>query len=172
MQFWPHSNCAPLTVGVYLEDVRAQSGPMTVVPLSHHNALHPHEDADGNWLAVLPEEALAQVPLESAVEMGGPAGTVIVHNCRCVHGSAPNLSPTSRPLLLQTYAPASSALIPAGSNIEIQQSARGDQLIRGRAREAVWDPRAEEATQEAPWMPDPGAVAFDWQAAAALLRPD
>ena len=33
-QFWPHSNFAPLTIGVYLEDVHPDSGPMKIVPLS------------------------------------------------------------------------------------------------------------------------------------------
>ena len=38
------------------------------------------------------------------VSRSGPAGTITVHNCRTVHGSAPNRSDRARPLLLQTYA--------------------------------------------------------------------
>ena len=34
----------------------------------------------------------------------GPAGSLTVHNCCAVHGSAPNRSRRARPLLLQTYA--------------------------------------------------------------------
>jgi ectoine hydroxylase len=174
IQFWPHSNFAPLTIGVYLTDVDQDSGPMSVVPLSAHNTLHNHEDEDGNWLAILPDQALATVPIvRSAVPMTGKAGTVIVHNCRCVHGSPPNTSSTGpRPLLLQTFSPASCEVIPTGSNPSILSSPKGDQVIRGssEALAAEWDDRARPLSQECNWMPDPSAVAFDWAAAAALLQ--
>ena len=131
-QFWPHSNCAPLTIGVYLADANEDSGPMTVVPLSAHNMLHTHEDDDGNWLAILPDTALTDVPIASAtVPMTGAAGTIIVHNSRCVHGSPPNTSSATRPLLLQTFTPASCEVIRTGSNPKILESSKGDTLIRG-----------------------------------------
>ena len=174
IQFWPHSNFAPLTVGIYLNDVDETSGPMSVVPLSSHNVLHNHEDEDGNWIAILPDHALTRVPLDRyVVPMTGKAGTVIVHNCRCVHGSPPNDSSSTRPLLLQTFTPLSCDPILTGSNPAVLASPKGGQQIRGRTglmAKTEWDTRACEATRECNWMPDPNAVRFDWLAAARLLR--
>ena len=45
----------------------------------------------------------------------GPAGTITVHNARCVHGSRPNDSNVSRPLLLNTFAAASARMLPFGA---------------------------------------------------------
>lgn len=174
IQFWPHSNFEPLTIGVYLQDVDDNSGPMSVVPLSAHNVLHNHEDEAGNWLAILPDSALATVPLRrSHVAMTGKAGTITVHNCRCVHGSPPNTSSFIRPLLLQTFTPLSCEAILSGSNPGVLASSRGGQQIRGSPSSSEgtkWDVRARKETQECNWMPDPSAVEFDWQAAARLLQ--
>ena len=71
-QFWPHSNFAPLTIGVYLEDVHPDSGPMKIVPLSHWNQLHPLEDENGQWTAVLPDDAVETIPTEAAVPLARP----------------------------------------------------------------------------------------------------
>ncbi|MFZ8821105.1 MAG: phytanoyl-CoA dioxygenase family protein, partial [Ilumatobacteraceae bacterium] len=35
IQFWPHTDFSPLTIGVYLDDVDAEMGPMGVLPGSH-----------------------------------------------------------------------------------------------------------------------------------------
>ena len=75
----------------------------------------------------------------------------------------------SRPLLLNTYAPACSELIPTGSNVAILRTSRGNRRIRGCAQPAVWDARALPETQEVPWMPDPNAVEFDWGRVGAML---
>jgi hypothetical protein len=76
--------------------------------------------------------------VERAVYPTGPAGTVTVHNCRTVHGSAPNLSDQERPLLLQTYAPADAFTY----TDLVRPSPHGDLLIRGQpARWARHDPR-------------------------------
>ena len=49
---------------------------------------------------------VATLRTDSAVELGGPAGTVVLLDCRVVHGSAVNHSPRMRPLLLNVYASA------------------------------------------------------------------
>ena len=78
-------------------------GPMEVLPLSTYDQLHPLEDAEGNWTGVLSPEQLANIPTTESVCTNGMAGTVTVHNARCVHGSKPNASPRPRPLLLNTF---------------------------------------------------------------------
>ena len=46
------------------------------------------------------------LPSDRAVEMCGPAGTVVLIHCRVVHGSAVNYSSRLRPLLLNVYSAA------------------------------------------------------------------
>jgi ectoine hydroxylase-related dioxygenase (phytanoyl-CoA dioxygenase family) len=78
IQFWPHTNYTPLTIGVYLNDVSADMGPMGIVPLSAYDHLHALEDVHGNWTGYLPEEALSNIPLDAAIYGSDflPAGTV------------------------------------------------------------------------------------------------
>lgn len=104
IQYWPHTDFTPLTIGVYLEDVDSEMGPMGIVPGSHTGELYNLYAADGTtWTGCIRDEDLARVDLESAEYLMGPAGSITVHNCGCVHGSQPNNSNRVRPLLLQTY---------------------------------------------------------------------
>ena len=104
IQYWPHTDYSPLTIGIYLEDVDDEMGPMGVVPKSHKGPLFDLRDDAGKWLGAIRESELAQAHIESADFLTGPAGSVTVHNCCSIHGSLPNNSPRPRPLLLQTYA--------------------------------------------------------------------
>jgi ectoine hydroxylase-related dioxygenase (phytanoyl-CoA dioxygenase family) len=106
IQFWPHTNYSPLTIGVYLTDVDDTMAPMGVIPGSHRGPLFALSDATGKWTGSISDEDLKQVDVDSAVWLKGPRGSVTVHNCRMIHGSQPNDSPNMRPLLLHTYAAA------------------------------------------------------------------
>ena len=137
IQFWPHTNYGPLTVGVFLADVGEGMGNVGFVPGSHRGELFDQYDGE-HWVGCLSPGDAASVDLDSAVYPLGPAGTVTVHNCRTVHGSAPNRSARERPLLLQTYAPADAFTY----TDLVKKSPHGDVLIRGRpARWARHDPR-------------------------------
>ena len=137
IQFWPHTNYGPLTVGVFLEDVRPSMGNVGFLPGSHRGELFDQYDGP-EWRGCISESEVATLDLERAVFPTGRAGTITVHNCRTVHGSAPNLSTQERPLLLQTYAPADAFTY----TDLVKRSPRGDSLIRGQP--ATWarhDPR-------------------------------
>lgn len=103
IQFWPHTDFTPLTIGVYLDDVDDEMGPMGVLPGSHLGPLYDMYDADGAWAGALNHHDAAQLDLDAMAWLPGPAGTATVHNCCMVHGSMPNHSSRPRPLLLQTY---------------------------------------------------------------------
>src|SRR5262249_13696249 len=60
----------------------------------------------GGWTGALPPRDVAGLPVARGVEACGPAGTVVLIDCRVVHGSAANHSPRMRPLLLNVYAAA------------------------------------------------------------------
>lgn len=103
IQFWPHTDFSPLTIGVYLSDVDDDMGPMGVLPGSHKGELYDLYSVDGSWVGAINDQDVNKLPLEDVIWLKGPAGSVTVHNCCMVHGSYPNDSPRVRPLLLQTY---------------------------------------------------------------------
>jgi ectoine hydroxylase-related dioxygenase (phytanoyl-CoA dioxygenase family) len=137
IQFWPHTNYDLLTIGVFLEDVVAGMGEVGFVPGSHEGELFDLYD-DAVWTGALAEHDVDRARVRDAVYPLGPAGTITVHSCRTVHGSAPNHSDRARPLLLQTYAAAD-----AFSYTDlVKQSPHGEELIRGTpARWSRHDPR-------------------------------
>ena len=139
IQFWPHSNYSPLTIGVYMDDVDDEMGPMGVIPGSHDEQLFDLYGDDGQWVGAIHDRDLPKVRLDDVVWLKGPRGSVTVHNCRMVHGSMPNNSKRSRPLLLHTYAAADAVTLFPGivDNIALSNS-----VIRGKpARWAEFDPR-------------------------------
>ena len=106
IQAWPHTSFSVLTFGVYLEDTESAQGPLTAIPGSHRGPLFDQFDDQGGWTGAVMPGDVATLPTEKAVELGGPAGTVVLLDCRVVHGSAVNHSPRMRPLLLYVYASA------------------------------------------------------------------
>jgi ectoine hydroxylase len=149
IQFWPHTNYDLLTIGVFLEDVEPGMGEVGFVPDSHDGPLYDLYDGD-RWVGALGDDDVARAGVERAEYPVGPAGTITVHNCRTVHGSAPNSSDRSRPLLLQTYAAAD-----AFSYTDlVKASPHGEELIRGTpARWARHDPRPCLIPPTGPYRP-------------------
>jgi hypothetical protein len=106
IQAWPHTNFGVLTYGVYLEDTDVAQGPLTAIPGSHRGPIFEQFDDEGRWTGALSARDAATLPAGKAVDLCGPAGTVVLLHCRVVHGSAVNDSPRMRPLLLNVYAAA------------------------------------------------------------------
>jgi ectoine hydroxylase len=106
IQAWPHTNFGVLTFGVYLEDTGPEQGPLTALPGTHRGTLFDQFDDEGRWTGALTARDVATLPTDKAVELCGPAGTVVLIHCRVVHGSAANYSSRMRPLLLYVYAAA------------------------------------------------------------------
>jgi ectoine hydroxylase-related dioxygenase (phytanoyl-CoA dioxygenase family) len=137
IQFWPHTNYDLCTVGVFLDDVATGMGEVGFVPRSHDGPLYDLYERD-TWVGALSAADAVRAGIEHAVYPTGPAGTITVHSCRTVHGSAPNGSDRARPLLLQTYAAADAF---AYTDL-VRRSPHGEELIRGEpARWARHDPR-------------------------------
>jgi len=106
IQAWPHTNFSVLTFGVYLEDTGPEQGPLTALPGTHRGTIFDQFDDDGQWTGAVVPRDVARLPADTATELCGPAGTVVVLHCRVVHGSAVNYSSRMRPLLLNVYAAA------------------------------------------------------------------
>ncbi len=107
IQYWPHTNYSPLTIGVYMDDVGEEQGPLACVPGSQDEELYSLYNDAGEWVGSL-SDADAEVvrATERAEYLPGPAGSLTIHNCRTVHGSKKNESGLGRPLLLNVYSAA------------------------------------------------------------------
>lgn len=135
---WPHTNYSPVTLGIYLDDVGPAEGPLACVPQSHEGALHSHYDDSRTWTGFLSEADVAKADVGTAVDLTGPAGTVIAINCRTIHGSLENRSDRVRPLLLYVYSSADAfTWMPAPT-----PTSRTGEIVRGQpALYAHMDPR-------------------------------
>jgi ectoine hydroxylase len=136
IQFWPHTDFSPLTIGVYLDDVNAEMGPMGVLPGSHHGKLYNLYREDGSWGGAMNDSDIQALNLDDMRWLDGPAGSVTVHNCCLVHGSVANSSPRPRPLLLQTYSRADSYPI-LGIGANGVTGKRSGVVIGGTAQQSV-----------------------------------
>lgn len=148
IQFWPHTNYAPLTIGVYLSDVDADMAPMGVFAGSHRGPISRLRDSAGAWTGNLTDDEASRLDQSALRWLTGPAGTVTVHNCRVVHGSRANLSTRMRPLLLHTYAPTDA--IPLTRIMDPVKFA--NVVVRGQA-----SPVARFDAEPCPLPPDWGA---------------
>jgi ectoine hydroxylase-related dioxygenase (phytanoyl-CoA dioxygenase family) len=102
--FYPHTNDDLLAVGVMLDDVAFENGPMLVLPGTHRGPVHDHH-ADGVFCGAI-DPVATDLDFESAIPTVGPAGSMSFHHVRLVHGSAQNTSDLPRQLLLYEFAAA------------------------------------------------------------------
>lgn len=136
--FFPHTNAAMLTAGLYMNDCGPEQGPLQVIPGSHEGPLYDHYDENGGWRGALSDEDAAALPTDTAEMLCGPAGSLTIHNYRTVHGSEPNRSDQGRPLLLNVL----SAADAMGYTPNPLVSKYAQTIIRGKpARWAHHDPR-------------------------------
>ena len=135
---WPHTNYSLVTLGVHLDDVVYDDGPLSCVPGSHNGELFTQRDEDGGWTGSLTDQEAEKAGISDAADMTGPAGTVIAIHCRVVHGSRANLTSRVRALPLFVFASADAfAWMPAPS-----PTTKTGQIVRGEpAKFAHLDPR-------------------------------
>jgi len=141
IQAWPHTDYSPVTVGLYLEDCGPEQGPLLAIRGSHKGKLHSMYDKARNWVLRIPEEEMPEGWRQDTVALTGPAGALVLLNCRVIHGSKGNESERMRPLLLNVYSSADS--FPYVTN-PIPSPYDGV-IVRGRpARYSCHDPRGCE----------------------------
>lgn len=102
--FYPHTNQDVLAVGVLLDDMNADNGPLLVLPGSHHGEVFDHH-SDGNFCGAIDVDA-AGVDVSAPTPIYGRAGDMTIHHARLVHGSAQNTSQQPRRILFFEYAAA------------------------------------------------------------------
>ena len=112
---------------------------MGVIPGCHEGELFDLYDGNDSWTGAIGERDLERVPVESAVYLKGPAGSVTVHHCRMIHGSRPNINPARpRPLLLNAFSSADALPVTPYNNGSRYSGA----IVRGRRTRWIhFDPR-------------------------------
>lgn len=100
--FYPHTNDDLAAVGVFMDDVALENGPLLCIPGTHKGPIFEHHDEDGYFCGAMDPER-REVDCDSAVPCVGPAGSISIHHARTVHGSAVNTSSRPRRLLLFQY---------------------------------------------------------------------
>ena len=95
--FYPHTNDDVLAVGVLIDDMVHENGPLMVFPGSHRGPIHDHHSG-GVFIGAMDITACGY-SIDDAIELAGPAGSVSIHHGRIVHGSALNTSNRDRRLL-------------------------------------------------------------------------
>lgn len=121
--FWKYEDGMPdsraITAAVFLSDVTEFNGPLFLCPGSHKNGEIPHS-VHSNTSTSDPSQWVGNVSanLKYALEHGsveeivtkhgltapkGPSGSTLFFHPAMVHGSAPNISPFDRTLVLITY---------------------------------------------------------------------
>jgi ectoine hydroxylase-related dioxygenase (phytanoyl-CoA dioxygenase family) len=100
--FYPHTNDDLAAVGIMLDDVDTENGPMMVIPGSHRGPIYDHHGPDGRFCGAM-DPATCGADYRRAMPCLGKAGSVTVHHVRAVHGSATNHSGRERRFLLYQY---------------------------------------------------------------------
>ena len=95
--FYPHTNDDILAVGVLLDDMTLENGPLMVFPGTHRGPIFDHH-AGGYFAGAMTPEA-AGLNMAEAVPLTGPAGSLTIHHVRTVHGSDFNRSGMDRRVL-------------------------------------------------------------------------
>lgn len=110
--FYPHTNADVLAVGILLDDMTADNGPVMFLPGSHQGDVYDHHSYDHEGALSLGAFCGAinldrdPIDLSGAREVYGTAGSITVHDARLVHGSAMNRSDAPRRILFYEYAAA------------------------------------------------------------------
>ena len=95
--FYPHTNDNVLALGLMLNDVDMDNGPLMVIPESHKGPVLSHFK-DGVFCgAIDPDDT--DFDMNKAVTLTGKARSMTIHHARTLHGSSPNNSNRDRLVL-------------------------------------------------------------------------
>ena len=96
--FYPHTNDDVLAVGVMLDDMKEENGPLLCIPGSQTGPTYDHHQ-DGRFVGAIDPER-SGIDFDKAVAITGKAGSCSFHHARTLHASGPNVSGRDRRLLL------------------------------------------------------------------------
>ena len=149
--FYPHTNDDLLAIGVMLDDVGMENGPLLVLPGTHRGPVYNHH-ADGHFCGAIDPTAVS-LPYDKAVPITGKAGSASFHHVRLVHGSAQNTSNKPRQLLLYECGAADGWPLVNFTTLEEFDS----RMLCGQS---TLEPRVEKVPMRMPFPPalNPGSI--------------
>ena len=104
--YYPHTNDSLLAVGIFLDDMTADNGPLCVFPGTHRGpTLNHHNDAE-MFVGGISDLGAAGLDPASSVRLMGRAGSISCHHVRLVHGSGWNGTSSSRNIVFLEVAAA------------------------------------------------------------------
>ena len=142
--FYPHTNQDVLAVGILLDDMDSDNGPLLVLPGSHRGPVYDHH-SHGAFCGAIDVEREGP-DLSGARELHARAGSITIHHARLVHGSTMNRSARQRRVLYYEYA-AADAWPLAGIEHLDKLDDFNDRLVHG---EPTLQPRMEDVPVRMP----------------------
>lgn len=95
--FYPHTNDDLLAVGILIDDMSPENGPLMVFPGTHKGPILDHHH-NGVFAGAV-DLARAGFDQADAAALMGPAGSITLHHARALHGSALNTSARDRRII-------------------------------------------------------------------------
>ena len=142
--FYPHTNQDVLAVGILLDDMDADNGPLMVLPGSHKGPVYDHHSYGAFCGAIDVDKCGLDV--SNPRELHGRAGDISVHHVRLVHGSALNTSNRQRRVLFYEYAAADAWPLAGIENLSDLDDFNG-RMVHG---EPTTQPRMEDVPVRMP----------------------
>ena len=99
--FYPHTNQSVLAVGILLDDMTVQNGPIKFLSGSHRGPVYSHH-SQGAFCGAI-NIAEQDLDVSSAEEVYAEAGSMTIHHARLIHGSAVNRSDRPRRILFYEF---------------------------------------------------------------------
>jgi ectoine hydroxylase-related dioxygenase (phytanoyl-CoA dioxygenase family) len=146
--FYPQTNDDMLAIGVFLDDVGPDNGPLMVFPGTHKGPVFDHH-SNGVFAGTMSLEK-AGLDINDAARAMAPAGSISIHHVRIVHGSDTNRSSKDRAVLFYEIAAAAAFPI-VGSSVPFGSlEAFNDRMLCG---ETTLQPRVAEVPMRIPQPP-------------------
>lgn len=142
--FYPHTNQDVLAVGILLDDMDCDNGPLMFLPRSHTGPIYDHH-SNGAFCGAIDVDS-SGLDVSSAIEVHASAGSITVHHARLVHGSALNTSGRQRRILLYEYAAADAWPLAGIENVSNMEEFN-NRIVHG---EPTLQPRMEDVPVRMP----------------------
>ena len=154
--FYPHTNDNVLALGLMLNDVDIDNGPLMVIPESHKGPVLSHFNNGVFCGAIDPDDS--DFDMSKAVTLTGKARSMTIHHARTLHGSSPNNSDRDRLVLFYECNSADAwPLVGAGAYMKSTNPVQlcnqlEKQMVFGRVS---YQPRMENVPVTIPLPPAP-----------------
>ena len=160
--FYPYTNDDVLAVGLIIDDMGPENGPLMVFPGTHRKGVFNHHH-DGVFAGAMDLEAEG-LDMADAVPLMGPAGSISIHHVRVVHGSALNRSTQDRRIIFYEMMAADAFPIFGQSVFPASLEEFDARMLCG---ETTLEPRMAEVPVRVP-LPNPPTVGSIYEVQKAL----